>query len=204
MQSKKFDFKENPITAAIILFIIALVVTAALAGTNELTKDTIILQAKAEQDKARAFVLSQAQSFEDYSSKIDLTKYPKISNMHLAYDINKEVVGFTLVSAAKGYGGDIKIIIGVSINREVSGIKVLSDNETPGLGKKVAETPFTIQFYKKTANKLFSLDKNSTNSNKVDAVTGATISSNALIDAANSALTLAYEELDKLQIGGEK
>ncbi len=204
MKNKKFDFKENPVSAAVILFIIAVVVTLALAGTNELTKDKIIAQATLEQEQAMLKVFPAAASFTDISSSSISSKTPKIKSVNSALDSSNNQIGLVVVSTFKGYSGEITIIVGISNDRKVTGIQVLSDNETPGLGKKVAENIFTQRFINKDAGLLFSVKKSDKNVNVVDAITGATISSNAMVQATNNALTIAFDVFTKTSTGGDK
>lgn len=199
MQNKKTDLKDNPVIAALILFIIALVVTAALASANEITKDIIIEQAKIDQDNARLEVFSSAVSFADISGEYVSEATPKIASVYTAMDSESNVIGIVVVSAAKGYSGDVTIMSGITLDRKVTGIKVISDNETPGLGKKVADAPFTQRFLNKKPGLLFSLKATSEDVNKIDAITGVTISSTAMVNALNLAIDFSstvYKTLD--------
>lgn len=202
MQKKKTDIKDNPIIAAFILFIIAVVVTAALAGANEITKDIIIEQAKIDQDNARLEVFPAAVSFEDISADYISEATPKITSVFTALDSNADVMGLIMISAAKGYSGDITIMSGISTEGRVNGIKVLSDNETPGLGKKVADPPFTNRFLNKTPGLLFSLSEAGEDFNMVDEITGVTISSTAMVNALNLAIDFSSDVFETLDLKG--
>ena len=204
MQNKKTDFKDNPVVAALILFIIAVVVTAALAGANELTKDIIIKQAKIDQDNARLEVFPTAISFADISTDYLTSKSPKITSVFTALDKDSNVIGLIIISSAKGYSGDIAIMSGISLEKKVEGIKVLSDNETPGLGKKVAEPSFTGKFLNKTPGLLFSLKDANGDVNKIDAITGVTISSTAMVNALNLAIDFSSTVYKTLDLKGGK
>lgn len=102
-----------------------------------------------------------------------------------------EVFGIAFESRAKGYGGDIHLLTGVTVNGEVSGVKVISHAETPGLGANIVQESFSRQF------KGMSLEKNRWDVKKkggdVDQVTGATISSNAVIGAMKKGLQLVTD-----------
>lgn len=198
----KSDIKDNPVMAAIILFIIATVVTLALAGANELTKDTIVAQAKIDQDNARLEVFPEAVSFEDLTSDFVTSETPKIKSVYKVLDASKKVIGLIVISASRGYAGDVEIMSGISLDNKVTGLKVLSDNETPGLGKKVRDKSFIDRFVNKIPGLLFSLKKIDKDVNHVDAITGATISSTAVVNASNDALDFATVIYSKLQPGG--
>ncbi|MHB1483579.1 MAG: RnfABCDGE type electron transport complex subunit G [Saccharofermentanales bacterium] len=202
MQNKKTDIKDNPVIAALILFVIALVVTAALASANEVTKDIIIKQAKIDQDNARLEVFPSAVSFADISGEYISDATPKITSVFTALDGNSDVIGLVVISAAKGYSGDVTIMSGISLDRKVSGIKVISDNETPGLGKKIADEPFTRRFLNKKSGLLFSLKETGEDVNKIDAITGVTISSTAMVNALNLAIEFSSDVYKTLDLKG--
>jgi len=201
-RKNKASLKDNPIIAALILFVIATVVTLALAGANELTKDTIVAQAKIDEDNARLAVFPQAASFEELSADFITGETPNIKSAHKALDNNGKMIGLVAISFSRGYAGDIEIMSGISLDRVVYAIKILSDNETPGLGKKVGEASFISRLVQRTPGLLFSVKKTDQNTNVVDAVTGATISSKAVVDASNSALDFAAMVYARLQTEG--
>lgn len=105
-----------------------------------------------------------------------------------------EAVGYAVTVSSKGYGGNLVMVVGLSLDGTVKGIRVLSHSETPGLGSKAAEAPFASQFEGKRVE-AFKLVKSSPSSDgEVQAVSGATISSRAVLDGVN----LALEVLRKL------
>lgn len=86
-----------------------------------------------------------------------------------------------------GFGGKIELIIGMLIDGTVTGYKVIQQNETPGLGTKITENKFSKQFVGLNAHSdNFELSKNG---GEIDALTGATISSNAVVEAVKKAVT---------------
>lgn len=85
-----------------------------------------------------------------------------------------------------GFGGKIELIIGLLMDGTITGYKVIQQNETPGLGTKIAENKFSKQFVGlNTHSNSFELSKNG---GEIDALTGATISSNAVVDAVKKAV----------------
>mgnify|MGYP004554097749 CR=1 FL=1 len=85
---------------ALILFVICLVVTALLAGTNLLTKDKIAEQSALEAEQSRKVVLSDADSFEE-------------ADGYYIGKANNETVGYVFQTEAKGYGGAVKVMTGI-------------------------------------------------------------------------------------------
>ncbi len=171
---KKF---KDIILPALILTIICVVLTTALAVTNQYTKDIIAQSAaKAEQDALASCI--EADNFE----KMD-ADYGDGSKVFKAIK-DEKTVGYAFSVKANGYGGNISVIVGV-IDGSVSSIEITDvSNETPGLGQNAKNDSFKSKF-----NGVKSGDD-------VDAMTGATITSNAVKTAVNRALEL-YNEIAK-------
>jgi len=149
-----------------ILAIICVIAAGLLAGVNALTKEKIISQAQAEEDASLKEVVPQASSFELVKSGDEILYYR-------ALDSEKKLIGVVFKAAGKGYSSTIETMVGLLKDGRINAIKVLSQNETPGLGTRVVEPSFSGQF----ANKK--------DLSQVQAITGATISSKAIIDAIN-------------------
>ncbi len=85
----------------------------------------------------------------------------------------------------KAFGGKIELIVGFFLDGTISGYKVISSKETPGLGAKVSEPKFSEQFIGiKPKKKTFKVKQDG---GEIDAVTAATISSRAVVDAIKKA-----------------
>ncbi|MBE6729249.1 MAG: RnfABCDGE type electron transport complex subunit G [Ruminococcaceae bacterium] len=181
---KKLDINSVALTT-VILFLICVVVTAALAGTNYITKDRIDSLNKKQEEKAKALVLS-ASTYEDAEISYEGENY----NYFIAKN-GEEVLGYVVTVTENGYGGEIKVMVGVDTKGTVTGVNILSaDDETPGLGANITKKNFYEQF--KGRKKNIVLQKNSADKdkNEIKAVTGATISSTAANKAVNKALSL--------------
>jgi electron transport complex protein RnfG len=147
-----------------ILASICIVASASLAGVNYLTKSRIIAQAQAEEEASLREVLSSAERFEVVKSGEDILYYR-------GSDKSGNLIGVTFKVTAKGYSSTIETMVGMLKDGTITAIKILSQNETPGLGTRVSEESFTGQFANKKDLK------------EVQAITGATISSRAVIDS---------------------
>ena len=170
----KKSFNEI-IKPVLVLVCICLVVTALLAYINSVTSPII---AKAEEEKTRQAmteVLSEADSFE----KLEIENLPE--RVTEAYSATNGA-GYVFMLTTKGYGGDMKLICGMDADGVIEQCKTLSHAETSGLGSKTAEDPYRNQYCKKSADTL----------REVDAITGATISSNAYKNAIEDAFK-AYD-----------
>lgn len=91
-------------------------------------------------------------------------------------------------TSPNGYGGDIRIIVGISAAEEkVIDFIVLSSQETPGLGKNISSQKFRGGICGKPLSTNFAVKKDG---GEIDAVTSATISSRALLEAIRSAIEI--------------
>lgn len=175
---------KDIIKPIIVLTAICLIVTTLLACVNSVTSPII----KAAEEKAAALarseVLKEAESFE----KLD------ISLPDGATDIFKgnHDSGYVILTQAKGYGGDIKIICGIRPDGSIENIKTLSHSETSGIGSKVTDN-------KSDYNQKY-IGKNADNYTDVDTISGATISSKAYKKAVGIAfdtLKIAKEDTNE-------
>lgn len=189
---KKINFKDI-FVPAISLFLICLVVAVLLAGTNELTKAPIAEIEKQTAREAMQSVCPEAQEFEG-AEGLEIEVYRALNSQG-------EHIGYAIPSSYKGYGGDIEIMVGISTEGEITGVEILSHEETPGLGANCTKETFT-DMYKQTlpSGGTFTVSKDGTGGSegKIDALTGATISSNAVTQAVNEAIAV-YNSLE----GGE-
>ncbi|MDD6225005.1 MAG: FMN-binding protein [bacterium] len=169
------------IKPVLVLTLICAVVTFALAYVNSVTAPIIAKSQEEEAQKARAEVLKDGDTF----TKIDVDNLPQtVTEVYRA----ENGAGYVFMLTAKGYGGDMKLICGINSSGEIEECKTLSHNETSGLGSKTAEDPYRSQYSGKTADTL----------NQVDAITGATISSNAYKNAVTDALE-AYKTVKEAE-----
>ena len=170
----KKSFNEI-IKPVLVLVCICLIVTALLAYINSVTSPII---AKAEQEKteqAMSEVLADADGFE----KLEIENLPeRVTEVYGA----QNGAGYVFMLTTKGYGGDMKLICGMKSDGTIEQCKTLSHAETSGLGSKTAEDPYRNQYCGKSAETL----------GEVDAITGATISSNAYKNAIEDAFK-AYD-----------
>lgn len=181
------------IIPAISLFLICLVATALLGFTNQITAPKIEQLAIETENNAKKEVLSDAADFSDkMTATLDEAEYSYYEGL----DGDKNVIGYVFTTSAKGYGGDIKVMVGVDKSGSVTGVSILEISETAGLGMNAKNESFLKQFLSKNGE--ISVIKNGTPAdNEISALTGATITSKAMAKAVNTALAL-YE-----QVGGE-
>ena len=190
--------KEN-IKSIITLTLITLIAGALLGYVYELTKEPIA--AKTLEAKLDAYhkVFPEAADFkEDPGIDIGAAKsvlssagYPDetIDECLVAVDPSGNALGHVLsVTTAEGYGGDIGVSMGIGKDGMLKGIEILSISETAGLGMKADTDEFKGRFAGKNVSK-FSYTKSGAAADYViDALSGATITTNAMVNAVNAGL----------------
>ncbi len=96
-------------------------------------------------------------------------------------------LGYALEGAGKGYGGAVSVMVGVTPEGTLAGIGITGHSETPGLGAKCTEAQFLDQFRGMPAEGGVA---RAADGGQVEAITGATITTVAVVDAVNEALTI--------------
>ncbi len=124
----------------------------------------------------------------------DFEKYKYKEDYYEIYGAG-DITGYAFVAEGNGYGGAISILVGINKDFIIQKISVLSNTETPGLGSRVAEDFFTDQFKGLTQQDI----RLSKDGGKIDAITGATISSTAVTEAVRQSLEVRIEEIKKDQ-----
>ena len=195
---------------AFALFMITLVAGAMLAGVYAITKEPI---AKAEMEKrteAYKVVFAGAEFYEEDALK-EAVKTAKedfgnagfagveLQDALYVRGADGKPSGCVLTVAGKGYGGQIKIAMGVDANGKITGISILSQTETAGLGTKCEEPGFYGQFANKPAQTLTVVKDGADAPNEIDAISGATVTSRGVTDAVNAGVWFIQ---NKTQLGG--
>lgn len=182
-----------------ILFAITVIAAVLLGFTNMATSDKIAQQLIQENIDARKAVLPTASEFEliedaELESAIQ-SEFQIIEEVYEGISDNK-VVGYTFKTTPAGYGGEIALNVGISIDGKVTGIKVVSHSETPGLGAKSTEDYFQDQYKDKPIDNPLEVVKTTpANENEIEAITGATVTTNGVTDGVNMAIDLFNQHL---------
>jgi electron transport complex protein RnfG len=117
-----------------------------------------------------------------------------------------EHVGWVLPATGQGFGGPIEILIGLDRPAEtITGVSILSQTETPGLGDEIASDPaaFTDHFAGLEATEDVGLTKTEAKGNQVPAITGATVSSKAVTQAVNRAVIEFRNAMHEGEVPGD-
>ncbi len=183
-------------TLGLKLLIITAVAGFILGFTNYLTEQPIIEQRIQADMEARLAVLPSAEEFEEMQIEDIADEKAEIIELYTGTDAANKIVGYTFKVLTKGFGGDMEVIVGISSDGQVDGIRIGNHSETPGLGANASDEKFTEQFVGKSVDGPIEVRKTgSLNENEVQALTGATITSECVSDAVNLAIDYYNETL---------
>lgn len=178
-----------------ILLLITSIAAVILGFSNEMTKDKIAEVEAAVSEEARKAVLAADKFEEEKEVQID---DERILEVYKGLSESGEVVGYVVKTSTNGYNPNVEMMTGISIDGKVSGIKVTKHQETPGLGANAQNTEFTDRVKdKSTEEKIVIVKATPQNPNEVQAITGATMTSNAVRDGVNLAIELFNTKLVK-------
>jgi len=165
-----------PILAVTVVVFIAV---AILAGMDSLTRDMIEYQKELKVQRMLNKIFP------------DMTSYISEDDIYIISADGTEI-GFAFLAIGKGYGGNIDILVGLEDETTLKGIAVIAHAETPGLGDKILNPDFTDRFVGVDITDVAVPDEGG----KIDAITGSTISTKAVIDAVR---TTAMEKVKELK-----
>ena len=179
------------------LLIISAVAALLLALTNSVTASTIAQRNEQANAEARKLVLESAQDFEQVKDvKTDNSKGVEVSEIYEAKDASGNTVGYTLKVLPSGYGGTIELMVGIdSAKGQVSGINVVSNSETAGLGAKETNPEFIDQYKGKPLEELSVLKNGTPGDTEIKAISGATITSTAVTNGVDAAIEVYNNSL---------
>ena len=179
------------------LLIISAVAALLLALTNSVTASTIAQSNEQANAEARKLVLESAQDFEQVKDvKTDNSKGVEVSEIYEAKDASGNTVGYTLKVLPSGYGGTIELMVGIdSAKGQVSGINVVSNSETAGLGAKATNPEFSDQYKGKPLEELSVLKNGTPGDTEIKAISGATITSTAVTNGVDAAIEVYNNSL---------
>ena len=179
------------------LLIISAIAALLLAFTNNVTADTIAKRNEQANAEARKLVLESAQDFEQVKDvKTDNSKGVEVSEIYEAKDASGNTVGYTLKVLPSGYGGTIELMVGIdSAKGQVSGINVVSNSETAGLGAKATDPEFSDQYKGKPLEELSVLKNGTPGDTEIKAISGATITSTAVTNGVDAAIEVYNNSL---------
>lgn len=180
--------------------VITLVAGLALGVVQDITADPIAQQKLKAKQEAYKAVFPEAESFgevvlgdkaEELAGVLSENGYgaQNIDEVMTALDALDNEIGYAFtVTTSEGYGGDIQFAMGVQNDGTLNGISILSIGETAGLGMKADTDAFKDQFKSKKVEKFIYTKNGASSEDEIDALSGATITTNAMTNGVNAGL----------------
>ncbi len=188
---------KESIKNTISLMLITLIAGLLLGAVYEITKEPIAKENQRAKEEAYKAVFADAGSFEEINLDTDQVQ-KELDSQGLDASINEAMkvldgsgqqLGYVLtVTDHEGYGGDIQFAMGVQSDGTLNGISFLSISETAGLGMKAIEDSFRKQFEGKKVDQIVYTKNGASADNEIDALSGATITTNAVTNGVNAGL----------------
>ena len=183
----------------LILTAITVVAGACLGLVYDVTKEPIARTAALAKQNAYRAVFTEAASFTEgdisHVSNADIIlagagyEQVRIDEALEAHDASDAMIGYVFtVTDTEGYGGDITLAMGVKSDGTLNGIEILNISETAGLGMNANTDAFKNQFRDKKVAQFSSTKTGAASEYEIDALSGATITTNAMVDAVNGGL----------------
>ncbi len=190
--------KKAMVKDAFILFAITVVAGLLLGLVYGVTKEPIAKAQEKAKQEASAEVFPTAESFvtlEGMTGEIDGVS---IDEVQQALDGNGSLLGYVItVTDSNGYGGDIQFSMGVALDGTLNGISLLSISETAGLGMKAGDV-LVPQFENKNVESFTYTKTGAQSDSEIDAISGATITTKAVVGGVNAGLEYFRAELISL------
>ena len=191
---------KSMVKLGLTLFAICAVAALALSLTNQATAPVIEQLNIQANNESRQIVLPEATEFK----KLENSVFEGVGNIDKGiiaevYEGSNasDVVGYTIKTLPKGYGGEIELIVGISKDGKVTGLNIGNMTETPGLGSKAKEPGFKDQFNEKPAKELKVVKGKASGDDQIQAISGATITSAAVTKGVNAAIEVFNSSLNK-------
>jgi electron transport complex protein RnfG len=195
------NVKTNFISQTWLVLLLAICFGALLAGMQITLGPTIEankINETLEKVPEMVFGAAHAQELADRKQVVDVTPISvgvDKAGKTIRYSVFEaktegQLAGWVVKTAGQGYADKIEMLIGLDpMIEKITGIFVLDQKETPGLGNKIVTDEWRSQFLaKSTAQPLATVKGKSSAGNEIDAITGATISSKAVTDIINAAV----------------
>lgn len=193
--------KNSYFKYAATLAIICLAASGLLSAVFNLTQPKILYQKAQEELSGLKEVCPRAADFEPVKDGEDVVYYK-------ALDGGKNIIGYAFKAVKKGYSSDIVTMAGMDRDGVISRIKILSQNETPGLGTRITEVIQKETFWDVVLKKSklgapprpwfqsqFDGKKSEDLKGSVHVITGATVSSRAVIDSVQEKAGVVMERI---------
>lgn len=191
---------KQMIRDSLILFAITLIAGLLLGGVYAITKNPIAKTQEDKKNEAYQAVFTDAAEFTEVTDAADAQQiladagYTKdrIDEVKAAMDADGNILGYVMtITSLEAYGGELQLAMGIRMDGTVNGISFLSLSETIGLGMEAKKPEFQEQFAGKQVEQFVYSKTGAAADNEIDALSGATITTNAVTNAVNAGICYA-------------
>lgn len=191
---------KQMIRDSLILFAITLIAGLLLGGVYAITKNPIAKTQEDKKNEAYQAVFTDAAEFTEVTDAADAQQiladagYTKdrIDEVKAAMDADGNILGYVMtITSSEAYGGELQLAMGIRMDGTVNGISFLSLSETIGLGMEAKKPEFQEQFAGKQVEQFVYSKAGAAADNEIDALSGATITTNAVTNAVNAGICYA-------------
>ncbi len=191
---------KQMIRDSLILFAITLIAGLLLGGVYAITKNPIAKTQEDKKNEAYQAVFTDAAEFTEVTDAADAQQiladagYTKdrIDEVKAAMDADGNILGYVMtITSSEAYGGELQLAMGIRMDSTVNGISFLSLSETIGLGMEAKKPEFQEQFAGKQVEQFVYSKTGAAADNEIDALSGATITTNAVTNAVNAGICYA-------------
>ena len=191
---------KQMIRDSLILFAITLIAGLLLGGVYAITKNPIAKPQEDKKNEAYQAVFTDAAEFTEVTDAADAQQiladagYTKdrIDEVKAAMDADGNILGYVMtITSSEAYGGELQLAMGIRMDGTVNGISFLSLSETIGLGMEAKKPEFQEQFAGKQVEQFVYSKTGAAADNEIDALSGATITTNAVTNAVNAGICYA-------------
>lgn len=193
--------KKDILIVAVKLFVITAVAALCLAFVNKITYPVIEKNKIITMQQTQKEVLELATEFEKVDAELIESEEngTYIEDIYRGLNTGGEVVGYVVSAVStRGYGGSIKVMVGVTSDLSINRVKISESSETAGLGLKASNPEFIDQYIGRDTSLI--VKKNILPTNKgedIAAISGATVTSKAVTNAVNLSLEFAKNVKDE-------
>ncbi len=174
------------IRMTVVLTLIALSSAALLSALNQWAEPRI------EEHRRARIVQAINDLYPGEPEHMEIATYAEDIPIYACFDATGDTIGFAFQARGTGYSDEIRLMVGLQKNlQELNGIFVLEQTETPGLGARITEQDFRRHFeglhFDPESPNIGIVDRDP-DDREVQAITGATISAEAVVNIINRAL----------------
>jgi electron transport complex protein RnfG len=192
------SIKNSNLGQAWLVLLLSIVFSVSLTAVH-LNLGPVIEENKTKETMKKIPVLVTGKDSSEYAGTFDISSrfinvdkngITKSYTVYDAFDKDGTVAGHVVKATGQGYGDKIELLLGLDPDgKTITGLFILDQKETPGLGNKIVDDAWRNQYVGKSSDSpLVVVKGKSADENEIDAISGATISSRAVTDIVNSTI----------------